>query len=517
MRKKKTGTLTTQFAIMLFIFGFIIIGSCSYIAYYNESSTYKDMELDRMQETGRFIERMIHRDSDDFIKYVEYFKDHADELEIPYDFDNYSDAYEAFNAAFAERYPGKVLGVDVTIDELSDDLKKLYFTYDQEYWTLLFEDARDNYDLLYTYFLLMEPDGYLVTYMIDGGRFTREDNPELLIIGDTVDNDYDKFKVEWETWFQQKALDEFQIWDNEYGHNYAHYVPVLIEGEEIGLIGLEVQIDTVNQEILERTIKMASGIFAVMILGIAVLLYLIHCKYLRKLHMLTELVEAFSESKDPDIAELINHITSGRTEVSELSRQTANMIREIDKYTTKLVTAVTELDQSRKREAESSELAMKDPLTGIRNKTAYDKVCLDIDFKIADGYKDFGIAMIDLNFLKRINDLYGHDKGNIAIVDLCRIICKTFSHSPVFRIGGDEFVAILQNDDYVNADELVEMFFAQTRHLSNDESLEHWERISAAIGIAKYDPEIDKNVNNVFKRADMAMYECKKRMRAVRN
>lgn len=66
--------------------------------------------------------------------------------------------------------------------------------------------------------------------------------------------------------------------------------------------------------------------------------------------------------------------------------------------------------------------------------------------------------MIDLNYLKLINDNFGHDKGNIAIKKICNIVCVTFKHSPVFRIGGDEFVVILENEDYDNIHTLIKQF-----------------------------------------------------------
>ena len=98
--------------------------------------------------------------------------------------------------------------------------------------------------------------------------------------------------------------------------------------------------------------------------------------------------------------------------------------------------------------------------------------------------------MVDLNFLKRINDTYGHEQGNIAIKKLCYIVCHVFEHSPVFRIGGDEFVIILENDDYKNIESLIKEF--------NDNA------------------SIDSSAANVFKRADKAMYNRKREMKAIR-
>ena len=96
------------------------------------------------------------------------------------------------------------------------------------------------------------------------------------------------------------------------------------------------------------------------------------------------------------------------------------------------------------------------------------------------------------------------------------VTCRIFSHSPVFRIGGDEFVVILENDDFDQVDAKMEEFRLTLKNLQDDKSLQPWERISAAIGWSLYDPTIDQNVDNVFKRADHNMYECKKQMKAVR-
>ena len=163
-----------------------------------------------------------------------------------------------------------------------------------------------------------------------------------------------------------------------------------------------------------------------------------------------------------------------------------------------------------------SELATKDALTGIRNKTAYDKEFARLEWSIEEGTAEFGIAMVDLNFLKRINDTYGHEQGNIAIKKLCYIVCHVFEHSPVFRIGGDEFVIILENDDYKNIESLIKEFNDKLEAMSKEENLEQWEKVSAAIGYALYNASIDSSAANVFKRADKAMYNRKREMKAIR-
>ncbi len=162
-----------------------------------------------------------------------------------------------------------------------------------------------------------------------------------------------------------------------------------------------------------------------------------------------------------------------------------------------------------------SQLATMDALTGIRNKTAFDEQARVLEQELAAGQTEFGMVMIDLNNLKVINDTYGHAKGDIAIKKLSKTICGVYSHSPVFRVGGDEFVVILKNDDYHNMDALAERFREELAAFSEDRGAAPWERISAAIGYAFYDKALDRNVNSVLARADKEMYLCKDAMKAL--
>ena len=124
--------------------------------------------------------------------------------------------------------------------------------------------------------------------------------------------------------------------------------------------------------------------------------------------------------------------------------------------------------------------------------------------------------MIDLNFLKVINDTYGHEYGNEAIKRLCGLVCQIFDHSPVFRIGGDEFAVILRGADYNNIEKLTMEFNKSLETMASDDSLQPWEKISASLGYAMYDNSTDKCADDIFKRADQRMYERKKEMKAMR-
>lgn len=156
-------------------------------------------------------------------------------------------------------------------------------------------------------------------------------------------------------------------------------------------------------------------------------------------------------------------------------------------------------------------LAYRDGLTGVKNKTAYQETVKRLDHQMQVGKPQFAVAVFDVNGLKEVNDTYGHDFGDMVITDACRIICKVFKRSPVYRIGGDEFVAILENADYENREALMRQFkgsveaFNQYAHASG--------RFSVAGGLSAYDADIDLAFKDVFQRADEAMYQNKADMK----
>lgn len=171
------------------------------------------------------------------------------------------------------------------------------------------------------------------------------------------------------------------------------------------------------------------------------------------------------------------------------------------------------IDEEVKKEQEqiealnrANELARRDVLTGTRNMTAYrefeDSIQKSIDNGM--GHSPFAIVICDINDLKHINDTKGHKAGDEYIRSSCRMICSIFAHSPVFRIGGDEFAAVLVGNDYDKRISLVEMLRSRSyeNYIKNSGSV-------VAVGIGVYDKVNDNKVSDVFKRADEAMYQDK--------
>ena len=175
----------------------------------------------------------------------------------------------------------------------------------------------------------------------------------------------------------------------------------------------------------------------------------------------------------------------------------------------RLIVGVSDIDahvrqeeEYERRLAQAQREANLDALTGVKNRHAYLETEERLDSQIAEHrVSDFAIVILDVNDLKKINDTAGHKAGDQYLRDACRIICGIFKHSPVFRIGGDEFAAVIQGADYEHIEELIgKMQDHNTKALRTG-------GIVIACGMSKYDG--DAGVALVFERADQNMYDNK--------
>ncbi len=149
----------------------------------------------------------------------------------------------------------------------------------------------------------------------------------------------------------------------------------------------------------------------------------------------------------------------------------------------------------------------KDALTSVRNKDAFEMYVQNLNDALHDPNQQnpvFAVVMFDCDGLAEINSQYGREKGDLYLQTACRLICKTFSHSPVFRVGGDEFAVMLVDADYNRRDDLLAAFDTAVE-IINASWTEAWSRVNVAKGIAVFDPAVDTDVNFVIIRADSQM------------
>ena len=194
-------------------------------------------------------------------------------------------------------------------------------------------------------------------------------------------------------------------------------------------------------------------------------------------------------------------------------RLKAGMVEE--KNGRRLIVGINDIDSQVRQEEDYADRLAKariktsvDALTGVKNRFAYLEAIERLDEESAeDDSRQYAITVLDVNDLKKVNDTDGHKAGDEYLREACRIICKTFKHSPVFRIGGDEFVAISQGDDYENIDELIRQM-----NKRNGEAVRTG-GIVIACGMAKR--EGDSSTATVVERADGQMYENKSELKAA--
>ena len=185
-----------------------------------------------------------------------------------------------------------------------------------------------------------------------------------------------------------------------------------------------------------------------------------------------------------------------------------------DTYEIQLLSSAFENMSMHLREHEKLQylLAYWDSMTGLRNTTSYKVWVTDFDKEIKNENTDFGLIVLDLNYLKETNDKYGHDVGNKLIAEAAQLIADIFKRSPVFRIGGDEFLVILQNRDLEDCEQLCEKFDLECagKYIAVDSQNIP---VSIAKGFARYNPDTDMQFVDVFNRADDAMYKQKRMMK----
>ncbi len=185
---------------------------------------------------------------------------------------------------------------------------------------------------------------------------------------------------------------------------------------------------------------------------------------------------------------------------------------------THFIIGVEDIDAEVQREKQQlkalkteKELARRDELTGIKNKTAYKELEESVQGNMDNGmdYLDFGLVVCDANNLKQINDTLGHATGDEYIKASARMLCDIFVHSPVFRVGGDEFVVFLRGSDFSDRIELMDKLRGNV--LENKKA---GKGVILASGMSEYNPETDSFVSDIFERADKRMYEDKQRLKS---
>ena len=171
---------------------------------------------------------------------------------------------------------------------------------------------------------------------------------------------------------------------------------MIIDEQEMGLIGAEIDVANVNTAILNNTLRQFPIIGLIFVSGLLLMTVIFNRHIIRRITKLEANVTDYSKTKDAYVAEEIRKNIRGRDEISSLSEGIARMIVDIRDYIESLTVVNQELDDAHSKAARLSELAMKDGLTGIRNRTAYKQKTDRLEKKAAENAVEYAIAVIDI-------------------------------------------------------------------------------------------------------------------------
>ena len=282
----------------------------------------------------------------------------------------------------------------------------------------------------------------------------------------------------------------------EYGWLIATGMPVFNDqGEIVAIAAVDISMNVAMSELIRFMIRIGLAFLGIALLFCILSIILINKLIVKPINTLSRAASQYKDNKNA-----FSELNIKRNdEIGVLADSMVQMEKDIDRY-------VNDLSSTREYADEMNLAANTDALTKALNKRAYDIKAKQLN----ETRPPYGIILIDINDLKGINDTYGHENGDVSIKTVCRIICRVFDCSAVYRIGGDEFIVVLEKEDYANREALIRELSEAFRANEANESAAPWERVSAAVGSAVFDPDSDKSVRNVVQRADVAMYHNKK-------
>ena len=343
-------------------------------------------------------------------------------------------------------------------------------------------------------------------------QYEYENEPETIVhLNDLTGDAYSPETAKKYLDAYESESDSFFVNTTTFGTDYTG-LRVLRDsrGEKVAALCADYDVNGIREKLWDNILDILVIIIIVGLLFASAFIVWADTNVVKPIQFLEKGVRGMAEKshgqRNPDTMRLdLPEIRTGN-EVESLAKASKNMVDDMREY-------VKDLLKKEKELAKLSTMAKRDPLTRVGNRNAYESFAEALQLKMSEGPQEYAILVMNTNGLKKINDEYGHDKGDLYLLKACRIICEIFRHTPVFRLGGDEFAAVMSGEDYRNRTELVKQARRELLQAENDETAAPWERASAALGITDYDRKNDRTVKAVQERAKELMVEDKRRSR----
>ncbi|MCR4807845.1 MAG: GGDEF domain-containing protein [Lachnospiraceae bacterium] len=440
--------------------------------------------------------------------------------------------YGIYTRSFYDRYRAQMESIVtysqqfIDDDDMSECADTFVETEKYKETREFFDNFVDNYsDLHYLYIVkVMEPGDEvgLRSILAANSTYEKEHEPENVIhLGDGEAGWYSKETTEKFREILDGTEDVFFLQESAWGIDYTLARPLIdSSGKHYGLLCVDVSGDELKDK-LYRSIFI--NIAVIVCMGIAMMLALLLWMRIHvtvPLNKLEDSVKDYTKSlqnrSNPDDLLYSPPEIRINNEIKSLGGSIAAMSLNLRDYAKKITDVNKQVEGLQGYVSQINNVAYYDPLTRVKNRAAYEKIREELEDDIYNLNARFAIVMADINNLKKVNDEFGHDRGNEYIIGVCRILSDIFKRSPIFRVGGDEFIIVLEGKDYANREELKNKAIQELEKTAGNMEAEPWNRYSAALGMSVYVQGEDMGVEEVFKRADEEMYAAKIKMKAQR-
>ncbi len=320
-----------------------------------------------------------------------------------------------------------------------------------------------------------------------------------------------------------RAISEPTISNGDWGWLCTAFYPVYTsDGTYVCLVGCDVGMDDVMLQRSRFLVYLVIGALIITAVVVTCAVIFINKIVVKPLNDMTTEMKRFKPNDNTDYktAGVIELDVRSHDEIADIYRGIRKMqidiidhLNDLNNLQEEKLQAEKDIEDKEKQIGQLSKDTYRDALTGVGNKLAYIRKTEELGHSISDADAGFAIVMVDINKLKQINDVYGHNAGDQYIKGCSHVICDAFKHSPVFRIGGDEFVAVLQGVDYDKRHEICDDLKKSFAETYAQEDKDPWERYSAAVGMAEKASD-DLTVDLVFRRADKIMYADKEKFKS---
>jgi len=153
-------------------------------------------------------------------------------------------------------------------------------------------------------------------------------------------------------------------------------------------------------------------------------------------------------------------------------------------------------------------MATQDQLTQIPNRHSFLHNANLLFLKSQRERREISIMFIDIDYFKKVNDVYGHDFGDTVLKRFAAVLKESVrQHDLICRYGGEEFIVMLQTDESDSAVKLAGRIMERLKFESFEEHSEF--KFTVSVGISAGIPNADNSLDSFIKNADAALYEAK--------